>query len=102
MSDLPTPRRHKRANWVALRTLRQVPKVVSETSAGEPIYEIRSVRLILRGDSNHFNRLVSCSKCGRDVIGSAVLAPSDLEHAPQPLICQDCARTAAGPLFDNV
>ena len=93
------PRRHNRANWVGLRTLRQIPKVVGQTEAGEVIYEVRSVRLLLRGDAAHFNRLVRCSKCGREVAGRAVLGPADLDQAPQPVVCNDCveAVTAMSP-----
>jgi hypothetical protein len=101
MPDPPGPaaRRHKRANWVALRTLRQVPKVVGETPAGDPIVEIRSVRLVLRGDASHFNRIAACSKCGREVPGAAVLSPADLDHVPNAVICKDCVKKATAP-FD--
>ena len=53
---------HKRATWVALRTLRQRPKVVDQGANGEPIYEVRSVRLILGDKADHFSRLAECSK----------------------------------------
>ncbi|MCA1656377.1 MAG: hypothetical protein LC713_01455, partial [Actinobacteria bacterium] len=101
MPDPPNPaaHRHKRANWVALRTLRQVPKVVGETPAGDPIFEIRSVRLVLRGDASHFNRIAACSKCGREVPGAAVLSPADLDHVPNAVICKDCVKKATAP-FD--
>ncbi len=95
--DPPTPaaRRHSRANWVGLRTLRQIPKVVGETAVGEPIYEAQSVRLVLRAGAAHFNRIVACAECGSDVPGSSVLSPADLEHTPSPLICKGCAETVS-------
>ena len=95
------PRRHNRANWVALRTLRQLPKVVGETSAGEPIVEIRSVRLVLRDGASHFSRVTTCSKCGREVPGAPVLGPGDLDHPPHPVICKDCVRTASAPVLSS-
>ena len=86
--------RHRRANWVGLRTLRQRPKVVGTTGDGEPVYEVRSVRLLLQGQSAHFSRLVPCERCGRDQAGSTVLSPADLEAPPRPVICADCVRSA--------
>ncbi len=77
-----------------MRTLRQIPKVVGQTDAGETIYEARSARLVLRGDAAHFNRLVRCSKCGREVPGRAVLGPADLDHPAQAVMCNDCVEAA--------
>ena len=85
---------HKRATWVALRTLRQRPKIVDQAADGEPIYEVRSVRLILRDKADHFNRLAECSKCGREVPGAPVLSQSDLTRASHSVICKECVRTA--------
>ncbi|MGH9265138.1 MAG: hypothetical protein ACRD1D_10650, partial [Acidimicrobiales bacterium] len=102
MSDLPgSPRRQNRANWIALRTLHQRPKVVGQTPAGDPIFEVRAARLVLPADSHHFSRLVACSKCGREVPGPAVLTPADLDHAPHQVICKDCVRAATAPMFDT-
>lgn len=96
MSDLsiPAPRRPNRANWVGLRTLRQIPRIVGETDGGEPIYLIRSARLLLRGDASHFNRIVTCSKCERDVTGPPVMSPLDLDHQPTLVICGDCVKAS--------
>ena len=85
---------HKRATWVALRTLRQRPRVVDQGTNGEPIYEVRSVRLILRDKADHFNRLAECSKCGREVPGAPVLSQSDLTRLSHSVICKECVRTA--------
>lgn len=85
----------RRATWVALRTLRQRPTVVGRTERGEPVYEIRSVRLVLGPGAGHFNRLVQCAKCGREVAGAPVLAPAELDRAANPVFCERCARTAA-------
>lgn len=102
MADSPaTPRRHNRANWIALRTLRQVPRVVGETRAGEPIFQVRSVRLLLPAQSHHFSRLVACSKCGREVPGPAVVSPADLDHPAHQVICKECVRAATAPMFDT-
>lgn len=88
----------RRANWVALRTLRQRPAVVGRTEQGDTVYEVRSVRLLLVGGVNHFSQLVHCSKCGRAVPGAPVLAPADLERAPNPMFCARCsASTAPSP-----
>ena len=70
------PRRYNRATWVALRTLRQLPKVVGETSAGDPIVEVRSVRLVLRAGAHHFSRVTTCSRCGREVPGHRCSGPA--------------------------
>ncbi len=85
---------HKRATWVALRTLRQRPKVVDQAANGEPIYEVRSVRLILGDKADHFNRLAECSKCGCEVPGAPVLSQADLTRLSHSVICTDCVRTA--------
>jgi hypothetical protein len=77
-----------------LRTLRQIPKVVGQTDAGETIYEARSARLVLRADAAHFNRLVRCTKCGREVPGRAVLGPADLDQPAQEVVCNDCVEAA--------
>ena len=90
----PAPRRRSRATWIAIRTLRQTPTIVGETDAGEPIYEAQGVRLLLRGDASHFNRIVACSKCQRDVPGRPVLSPGDLDHEPHAVICKECVRSA--------
>jgi hypothetical protein len=95
------PRTPNRANWVGLRTLRQVPRVVDWMAGGEPVYEIRSVRLVLPRDARHFARLVACSKCGREVPGPTVLTPSDLDNAAHLVICKDCVRAATVPMFDH-
>ena len=86
---------------MALRTLRQVPKAVGETDAGDPIYEVRSVRLVLRGNAAHFNRMVACSRCGREVPGPPVMSATDLAQQPQAVICQRCVSTAHSPIFGN-
>lgn len=88
-------RRHSRASWVGLRTLRQVPKVVGETIAGDPVFEIRSVRFVLPVDGAHFRRIVTCSRCGEEVPGPAVLSAADLDHPPHAVICKDCVKTVA-------
>lgn len=89
---------HNRANWVALRTLRQVPKVVGETSAGDPVFEIRSVRLVLPGDASHFSRILACAQCGRDVRGPSVRFPHDLDHRANAVLCTECVKTLADPV----
>jgi chromosome segregation ATPase len=76
-----------------------VPTVVGKASTGDPVFEVRGVRLILRPGATHFNRAISCSKCGRDVPGGAVLSPADLDLTPNPVICKNCVRTAGTELF---
>ena len=78
--------------WVGLRTLRQRPRLVGQTAGGEPVYEVRSVRMVLRPDANHFNRLAACAKCGASVAGGPLLAPADLDHPSNPVFCKDCVR----------
>lgn len=91
----PAPRRHNRANWVALRTLRQLPRLVGETPAGEPVVEVRDVRLLLRDHATFFNRLVPCANCGRETSGDTVRTPADLDVRPGPAMCRDCRRATA-------
>lgn len=92
----------RRANWVGLRTLRQRPKLVGATPAGEPVYDVRSVRLVLRGLSPHFDRLAPCSRCGKEVPASPVLSVADLERPLRPVICTDCVRgTGVSTFFDT-
>lgn len=74
---------------------------MGETSGGDPIYEVRSVRLVLRPDATHFNRVAACSKCGREVPGAAVLSPADLDLIPHPVICKSCVSTAGSPMFES-
>lgn len=87
----------RRGAWIGLRTLRQRPKVVDHTSAGEPIFEVRSVRLLLQPDADHFNRLETCSKCGRNVPGGPVFDLTDLDRPSNPLICTTCVQAVAKP-----
>lgn len=89
----------RRATWVGLRTLRQRPAVVGRTPEGDPVYEVRSVRLVLRGDAPHFSRLVQCSRCSREVPGPPVLSPADLDHPVHAVICAGCVRAASVPSF---
>lgn len=87
----------RQATWVAFKTLRQRPTVVGRTDDGVTVYEIRSVRLVFRPGASHFNRLVTCAKCGRQVPGSPVLAPSDLERPANPVFCDRCVRSPVPP-----
>lgn len=96
MADFSDQAVTRRANWVGLRTLRQRPRVVDQTESGEPVFEVRSVRLLLRPDADHFNRLAQCSKCGRNVPGPPVLAPGDLDRPANSVICKECVRGATG------
>lgn len=82
--------RHRRANWVARRTLRLLPRAVGDTAEGEPVYEIRSVRLLLDGTAANFVRLAECSRCGRELPGPPVLTPADLDRPLEPMVCTDC------------
>lgn len=92
----------RRANWVGFRTLRQRPKLVGATPGGEPVYEIRSVRLVLRGLSPHFDRLAPCSRCGKEVPAAPVLNVADLERALRPVICTACVRdTGVSTVWDS-
>ena len=87
----------RRGAWIGLRTLRQRPKIVDHTSSGEPIFEVRSVRLLLQPDADHFNRLETCSKCGRNVAGGPVFDLGDLDRPSNPLICTTCVHAVAKP-----
>ena len=80
---------------MALRTLRQLPKAVGETAGGEPIYEVKSVQLLLDSSAGNFVRLAECSRCGRQLAGAPVLTPADLDRPLRPMICTDCIRSAA-------
>jgi uncharacterized phage infection (PIP) family protein YhgE len=90
----------RQASWVALRTLRQRPTVVGQTEDGATVYEIRSVRLVLPQGSAHFKRLMQCAKCGRDVPGSSILTPADLDHPANPMFCDRCVRSPVPPRPD--
>jgi hypothetical protein len=83
----------RQATWVALRTLRQRPTLVGRTEEGTAVYEIRSVRLVLSPGAAHFRRLSTCARCERDVPGSPVLAPADLNRPPSLVFCDRCARS---------
>ena len=82
----------RRAAWVGMRTLRQRPTVVGQTGAGEAIYEVRSVRLVLAPGSAHFNRLVQCYKCGWEMAGPPILTPTELDRPANRLFCASCVR----------
>ncbi len=86
--------RQRHANWIGLRTLRQRPKLVGALPDGEPVYEVRSVRLVLRGQAPNFSRLVACERCGRGQAGAPVLTLADLDAPLRPVICADCVRNA--------
>jgi hypothetical protein len=64
--------------------------MVGDNERGEPIVEVRSVRMVLRGGSNYFSRLVTCTNCGREVPGLPVTNPADLELRPGPYVCTEC------------
>ena len=83
----------RRANWVGLRTLHQRPKLIDQTASGVPVYEVRSVRLVLLASSSHFSRLVECSRCGAEVPGGLILAAADLDRPSHSVICGDCVRS---------
>lgn len=89
--------RQRRANWVGLRTLHQIPKAVGETDAGDTVYEVRSVRVMLDPSGGHFVRLVTCTGCARELAGAAVTSPLDLEKSVRPLICAVCIAQAGAP-----
>ena len=74
---------------------------MGETSGGDPLFEVRSVRLVLRPDATHFNRVAACAKCGREAPGAAVLSPADLDLVPHPVICKSCVSTAGSPMFET-
>ena len=96
MSDASDPASaNRRANWVALRTLRQRANVVGRTDDGKPVYEIRSVRLVLPPGAAHLHRLVRCSKCNREMPGPAMVSPADLDRPTNPLFCERCVRAAS-------
>lgn len=87
----------RQATWVALKTLRQRPSVVGRTDDGATVYAVRSVRLLLTPGSSHFKRLVHCARCGRDVPGSSVLSPADLDRPANPVFCDRCAQSSGPP-----
>lgn len=68
-----------------------MPRVVGQTERGDPVLEVRSVRMVLRDGATHFSRLVTCTNCGREVPGAPVLSAGDLDRAPGPFVCSDCA-----------
>ena len=72
--------------------------MVGETTTGEPIVEVRSARLVLPDGASHFRRFARCTRCERELYGSPVLGPSDLDEPLRPVICADCIQTAAPPL----
>lgn len=77
-----------------------MPKLAGTTVQGDPVFEVRNVRLVLRGDANYLSRLVTCTNCGREVPGLPVMSPGDLDHAPGPYVCIDCVealRTGGEP-----
>jgi hypothetical protein len=84
----------RRAIWVGLRTLRQRPRYMGRTAGGEPVFDVRSVLLVLRPEAAQFNRLLQCSRCRTDVVGRRVFGPADLYQPPHPVICTKCVRTA--------
>ena len=87
----------RQATWVALKTLRQRPTLVGQTDEGAAVYQVRSVRLLLAPGAAHFRRLVTCAKCGRDVPGSPILAPGDLERPANSVFCDRCVRSPLPP-----
>jgi hypothetical protein len=87
----------RRAQWVAVRTLRQRAVVVGETEQGTTIYEVQSARLVLPPGASHFKRLTPCAKCGGDAVGSAILNVADLERPAQAVYCGRCGRSQLRP-----
>jgi hypothetical protein len=87
----------RRATWVALRTLHERPRLVGRTTGGEPIYDVRAVRLVLNPGGSAFRRLIQCSRCGKDMSGPAVSTPADLDRPAASQICRDCITAAESP-----
>src|SRR4051812_717529 len=95
LADVPPGDR--RAVWVGLRTLRQRPRHVGQTAGGDPVFEVRSVLLVLRPEAAQFNRLLQCAKCGTEVIGRRVYTPADLDQPVSSVICKECVRKGTPP-----
>jgi predicted nucleic acid-binding Zn-ribbon protein len=80
----------RRANLVSLRTLGQRPRAAGRTADGTAVFEVNGVRLVLGAADAHFNRLVACATCGREVAGAPVRALEDLDAPPSPATCAVC------------
>lgn len=88
-------RRQRRGNWLGLRTLGLLPNIAGETDGGDLLFEVDSVRLVLRTKAHRFNRLMPCSRCGQQVMGPCVASRRDLNRVPNSVICRDCVLAAA-------
>jgi len=85
----------ERAAEIGLRTLEEEPRDAGRLNDGQPIYEVRSVRLVLEPEGSCFKRLVECAQCGRGGSGGAVRTPADLDRPTESAICDACAKAAA-------
>lgn len=87
----------RRANLVSLRTLGQRPRAAGRTADGTTVFEVNGVRLVLAAADAHFNRLVACATCGREVAGAPVRALEDVDAPPSPATCGVCAPDPSDP-----
>jgi hypothetical protein len=84
----------RRAVRLSLRTFRRAPNVVGETTTGEPIVELGTVKLTLPENSAHFRRIVPCSRCERETLGGSVTSTAELRDVESNVLCDDCARSS--------
>lgn len=87
---------HPRAQLVGLRTFHRTLKAVGETAAGQPLFALGPVRLVLPDGSDHFYPVAACSRCSDTFqFPEPVRTESDLAMSSQPHLCPTCARMPA-------
>ncbi len=82
-----------RAQWKALRSFHRRVKPLGRTSDGHPLFAVDSLRLALPEDARHFHRVLSCSRCGAEMIewNRAVTRAQDLGAGRHERLCEACS-----------
>lgn len=91
-----------RAQWKALRSFHRKVKRLGRTSDGHPLFAVDSLKLALPEDARHFHRVLSCSRCGTEMIEweRTVTRPHDLSSRRRERLCEACS--AVPPVGETI
>jgi hypothetical protein len=82
-----------RAQCKALRSLHRKVKSLGRTPDGHRLFEADSVKLALPKGARHFHRVLSCSRCGTEMVewDRAVTRRHDLGAGRRERLCEACS-----------
>lgn len=82
-----------RAQSKALRSFHRRVTPLGRTVDGHPVFAIDSVTLALPEGGRHFHRVLSCSRCGVEMVEweRSVSRPHDLAAGRRERLCEACS-----------